>query len=185
MGYKITRNHRENLIAQKGKVIWLTGLSGSGKTTIAQALEARLHNDLGYLTYVLDGDVLRSGLNIDLNLSLKGRCENIRRAAHVAALFADAGIVVICAFISPHSSARKSARELMKVPFFEVFIKCPIEECRRRDPKGLYAMHADDYFTGLTGIDDPYEEPTNPELVVETDIKSVDECVNDIINLIK
>jgi len=185
VGSKITRNHRENLIAQKGKVIWLTGLSGSGKTTIAQALEVKLHNDLGFLTYVLDGDVLRSGLNFDLNMSLIGRSENIRRAAHVAALFADAGVVVICAFISPYKSARDTVRRIMEVPFFEVYVKCPIEECKSRDPKGLYAKCDAGDITGFTGIDAPYEEPANSELVVETDVEDVNSCVDKIIELIK
>jgi len=172
-------------LVQSTTVLWLTGLSGSGKTTIAQALEQRLCSNLGFLVCILDGDKLRQGLNSDLSLSEKDRKENIRRTAHVAKLFSETGIVVICSLISPYIKARELARSIIGAEFKEIYIKCPIEECKKRDPKGLYAKHDRGEIKGLTGIDAPYEEPLSPDLVIETDKKDIKECVNLIVRLLE
>jgi len=180
---RIKRSHREKLLNQKGLVIWFSGLSGAGKTTIARALEKSLYA-LGCNTYILDGDVLRNGLNKDLGLSPEDRNENIRRVSEVAALFADAGLICICALISPYEVARKKAREISGGSFLEVFVKCPIEECQRRDPKGLYAKFKSGEISGMTGIDAPYEIPTSSDIVVDTGIESVDDCIKKILEKI-
>jgi len=179
----IKREEREDLVGQKSKIIWITGLSGSGKTTIARALDEYLHHE-GILSYVLDGDVLRSGLNSNLGLSEEDRNENIRRAYEVANILADLGAVVICAFISPYVEMRDEARQSAKVPFIEVYLDCPVEECAKRDPKGLYAKHKAGVIKGLTGVDAPYEKPKSPDLVLKTKEQSVQKCVEIIMNLI-
>ena len=163
-----------------GSVVWLTGLSGSGKTTLAQGLKERL-DEMDIQCYVLDGDVLRRGLCSDLGLSPEDRNENIRRTSEVAALLADAGLVAICAFISPYTKGRAEARSRTDRPFLEVHVKCSIEECKRRDPKGLYARFDAGEFTGMTGIDAPYEEPSNPELVVDTGSCDVESCLDALV----
>ncbi|MEL7156906.1 MAG: adenylyl-sulfate kinase [Actinomycetota bacterium] len=148
-----------------GVTVWLTGLSGSGKSTVAVELE-RLLIDAGRPAYLLDGDNLRQGLNGDLGFSAADRDENVRRVAHVARLFADAGVVSIVPLISPYRAARELARRLHQaadLPFVEVFVDTPIEVCEQRDPKGLYAKARAGEITGMTGIDDPYEAPTQPE----------------------
>lgn len=150
-----------------GAVIWLTGLSGSGKSTLAQALAQRLEQR-GHACYVLDGDVLRTGLNADLGFSPEDRSENIRRAGEVAALFADAGLVCIAAFISPYRADRALARRACKTPFHEVYVKADLATCEGRDPKGLYRKARKGALPGFTGIDAPYEAPLAAELVVET-----------------
>lgn len=171
---------REFYLHQEAKIIWLTGLSGSGKSTLARALEEYFFNN-HRLCYILDGDILRKGLNADLGLSQEDRDENIRRISEVANILADAGLIVICAVISPYSLTRQKARESAKVRFFEVYVKCSVEECSKRDTKGLYAKQRKGIIKGLTGVDAPYEEPTNAEIVIETDKYSVDKCVKDII----
>lgn len=163
-----------------GKIIWLTGTSGSGKTTIAETLNKKL----GVLSCVLDGDVLRSGLNSDLGLSEKDRNENIRRAYEVANILADLGVVVICAFISPYEKMRKEAKQSAKVQFIEVYLNCSIKECARRDPKGLYAKQKAGVIKGLTGVDAPYEKPKTPDLVLDTERQNIDECVKNIMKLL-
>ena len=165
------------------KIIWLTGLSGSGKTTIANKLKEKFCN-LGLLCYVLDGDVLRKGLNFDLDLSPDGRKENIRRAFEVANLMADAGITVICSFISPYAETRNRFKNICRFPFYEVFVNCPIEECIKRDPKGLYANFNAGIIKGMTGIDAPYEAPEASDLIVNTHIDNLDACVESLFNLI-
>lgn len=151
-----------------GQTIWLTGLSGAGKTTIAQAIE----QELGRMTVaatVLDGDVLRSGLSSDLGLSARDRSEQARRAAHVAALFAQTGLVAIVALISPYAADRSRAREIhveAGLPFCEVWVDTPLRVCAERDPKGLYARREAGLLRGLTGVDDPYEDPEAPEVHV-------------------
>jgi adenylyl-sulfate kinase len=165
------------------RIIWLTGCSGSGKTTIAGALKKEL-DYFGILSYVLDGDVLRNGLNSDLGLSEKDRNENIRRAYEVANILADLGAIVICAFISPYEEMRKRAKNSAKVPFIEVYLDCPIEECARRDPKGLYAKQKAGLIKGLTGVDAPYEKPKTPDLILKTKEQGVKKCVEEVVSFL-
>jgi bifunctional enzyme CysN/CysC len=152
----------------RGATVWLTGLSGSGKSTVAMAAERALV-DAGRPAYVLDGDNLRHGLNADLGFSTEDRAENVRRVGHVARLLADAGVVALVPLISPYRADRDRVRALhaeADVPFLEVFVDTPIELCEQRDPKGLYAKARAGEITGFTGIDDPYEAPTTPEHVL-------------------
>jgi bifunctional enzyme CysN/CysC len=149
-----------------GATVWLTGLSGSGKSTVAVVLEQLLLGR-GHAAYLLDGDNLRHGLNADLGFAAADRDENVRRASEVARLFADAGVVALVPLISPYRDGRQQARaihEAVDLPFVEVFVNTPIEECERRDPKGLYAKARAGEITGFTGVDDPYEAPTDPDL---------------------
>ncbi len=165
----------------KGRVIWLTGLSGSGKSTIAGILEKRL-KDIGETTYLLDGDKLRNGLNSDLGFSDADRRENIRRVAHVAALFYDAGIKTIVAVISPHEDMRKYARSLIPAgDFIEVYVKADLNDCIKRDPKGLYKKALAGQIHEFTGISSPYEEPSDPEIIIETGVISVQEAAENIL----
>ena len=165
----ITREDRERLNGQKSKVIWFTGLSGSGKSTIANALEKELHAQ-GKRTYILDGDNIRQGLNRDLGFTNADRVENIRRVAEVAKLMMDAGLIVMTAFISPFRAEREMARELIgKENFVEVFVDTPLEVCERRDPKGLYKKARNGELPNMTGINSPYEAPLKPALVINTD----------------
>ena len=171
MADNVTWHHGEVTAAERphrGATVWLTGLSGSGKSTVAVALE-RLLVAAGRPAYRLDGDNLRHGLNADLGFSAADRDENVRRAGEVARLLADAGVVAIVPLISPYRAGRDRARALHAadgIPFVEVFVDTPIEECERRDPKGLYAKARAGEITGFTGVDDPYEAPTAPELVL-------------------
>jgi bifunctional enzyme CysN/CysC len=154
--------------ATAGATVWLTGLSGSGKSSVAVALE-RLLVEAGRPAYRLDGDNLRHGLNVDLGFSARDRTENVRRVGEVAQLFAEAGVVAIVPLISPYRAGRDRARarhSAAGLPFVEVFVDTPLAECARRDPKGLYARARAGELTGLTGVDDPYEPPTSPELVL-------------------
>lgn len=160
----VARGERPSL----GATVWLTGLSGSGKSTVAHACEAMLVR-AGRPAYVLDGDNLRHGLNADLGFSAEDRAENVRRVAHVARLMADAGLVVLVPLISPYRAGRDQARAMHDeagLPFVEVFVDTPIELCEARDPKGLYAKARAGQLTGFTGIDDPYEPPLAPEVVL-------------------
>ena len=165
-----TRAERGLLLRQKGSTIWFTGLSGSGKSTIAFTLEHALLRR-GNLSYVLDGDNIRHGLNKNLGFSAADREENIRRIGEVAKLFADCGVVTMTSFISPYRKDRDLVRELHakgNLPFIEVFMNTPIETCEQRDPKGLYKKARAGELKGFTGIDDPYEEPLKPELTLDT-----------------
>jgi adenylylsulfate kinase len=163
-------------------VLWFTGLSGSGKSTVANELAKKLFAK-GIRNYVLDGDNIRHGLNKDLGFSDADRKENIRRIGEVAKLFVDSGQVVLTAFISPFIADRKLVRNLLeKDEFIEIYVKCPLEECEKRDPKGLYQKARKGLIPDFTGIHSPYEEPLDPELVVNTSESSVDECVEQIIN---
>lgn len=180
--YHVTKSERSTQKVQKPYLIWFTGLSGSGKSTIANALERRLYG-LGKHTYLLDGDNVRHGLNKDLGFSDSDRVENIRRIGEVSKLFIDAGLIVISAFISPFQSDRQSVRNLVNDDeFLEVFIDTPIEICEQRDPKGLYQKARFGEIKNFTGIDSPYETPINPEIHIKTDVMSVDESVQLIID---
>ena len=174
-----------NLEIQRGEFVFLVGQSGSGKSTIAnQAVEA-LH-ELGIRTYILDGDNVRSGLNKDLDFSEASRMENIRRIGEVSKLMVDAGMVVITAFISPFRSDRETIRELVGADrFVEVHVDCPIEECEKRDVKGLYAKARQGLISNFTGISSPFEAPEQPEVRVQTHLNDIDECTNTIINYLK
>ena len=165
---EVNQAAREELLKQKGVVIWFTGLSGSGKSTIANQVANVLHQ-LGKLTYVLDGDNIRHGLNKNLGFSPEDREENIRRIGEVAKLFADAGIIATTAFISPYRKDRDKAREILENGrFIEVFVDCPLEVCESRDPKGLYEKARAGEIKEFTGIDAPYEVPENAEIVINT-----------------
>ncbi len=166
---------------QKPVCIWFTGLSGAGKSTLASLLERRLFA-AGRHTYVLDGDAVRMGLNADLGFSAEDRRENIRRAAEVARLFVDAGLVVIVAFISPFQAERAFARSRFEPEeFVEVFVDAPLDECERRDPKGLYAKARRGELPDFTGIDSGYEPPRSPEIHLDTVAGGADECVSRIL----
>ena len=177
--FLVTRSQREKINGNKGKVIWFTGLSGSGKSTIANELDVVL-NGRGLKTYILDGDNVRMGLNVDLGFSPDDRKENIRRITEVSKLFADSGTIVLTAFISPYKIDRDTAREIIGEDFIEVFVNTPLEECEKRDPKGLYKKARSGEILGFTGIDAPYEKPINPEIILNN--LSIDESVNYLIN---
>src|SRR5438309_9334545 len=165
----VGRDERAKLLKQKGATLWFTGLSGSGKSTIAFTLEHALVQ-LGQLAYVLDGDNIRHGLNKNLGFSAADREENIRRIGEVARLFADAGLIVMTSFISPYRKDRDTVRALhaeAKLPFIEIHVATPIETCEQRDPKGLYKKARAGQLKGFTGIDDPYEAPLNPEITLD------------------
>ena len=165
---KVTKPMRESRNGHRGAVIWLTGLSGAGKSTLAINLEEELFN-LGYHTYTLDGDNVRHGLNGDLGFTPKEREENIRRVGEVARLFADAGTIVITAFISPYQKDRQRVRALLNDgDFVEVYVKCDLKVCEERDPKGLYKKARAGEIRNFTGISAPYEEPENAEINVDT-----------------
>jgi adenylyl-sulfate kinase len=178
---KITGAQREQRNGHRGLVIWLTGLSGAGKTTIATELERQLFA-LGKHTYLLDGDILRHGLCSDLNFSADSRSENIRRAGEVAALFADAGVICIAAFISPFRADRERVRKMLRPGhFIEVFVNAPVEVCEKRDVKGLYAKARAGHLKEFTGVSAPYEAPENPEINLHTDEVTVQAAVAQII----
>lgn len=173
---------RRALLKQRGCVLWFTGLSGSGKSTIAHAVEQKLVQQ-GNAAYVLDGDNIRHGLNRDLGFSEEDRNENIRRIAEVSRLFADSGVVCITAFISPFRATRAVAREVVQpYHFLEIFVSTSLAECEKRDTKGLYKKARAGEIDDFTGISSPYEEPENPEINLDTTGKSVDECAQFVID---
>lgn len=178
--YNLSKSDRKSLLKQSSPVIWLTGLSGSGKSTIANALSNRLYNNQN-LSYVLDGDNIRSGLNKDLGFSDNDRKENIRRISEVAKLFSDSGLITVTAFISPFIEEREKAKEIIGEDFCEIFVKASIETCEERDPKGLYKKARAGQIPNFTGLDSPYESPVNPDLVLDTNSNTLEECVNLII----
>jgi len=172
-------------MGQKPAVIWFTGLSGSGKSTVANAVESKLF-DKGHRTYLLDGDNVRQGLNRDLGFTDADRVENIRRFGEVAKLFADAGLIVLVSVISPFRGERDMVRDLLDDDeFIEVFVDASLETCEKRDPKGLYARARKGEIQNFTGIDSPYEAPLNAELVLDTDALSPDDAAEQVIALIE
>lgn len=178
----ITKKDRQKLNGHKSCILWFTGLSGSGKSTLAHKVEEILF-EMDIRTYVLDGDNIRMGLNKNLGFSKEDREENIRRIAEVAKLFVDAGIIVLTAFISPYRKDRNLARSLVeKEEFVEIYVKCPLEVCEKRDVKGLYEKARKGIIKQFTGIDDPYEEPENPEIVIETDKQTLEESANKVVS---
>jgi len=183
--HKVGREERESLLKQKGVVLWFTGLSGSGKSTIANEVAYRLYS-MGKLTYVLDGDNIRHGLNKNLGFSPEDRNENIRRISEVANLFADAGVIAITAFISPYRKYRNFCRELVgDGRFIEIYAKASLKTCEKRDPKGLYKKAREGIIKDFTGVNAPYEEPENPELLVDTDKETVEESTEKVLKKLK
>jgi bifunctional enzyme CysN/CysC len=180
----IDRQAREDLLGQKGAVLWFTGLSGAGKSTIADALERRLHAKRK-LTILLDGDNIRLGLNRDLGFAEGDRVENLRRVAEVARLMVDAGLIVLCSFISPFAADRAMVRErLAGSPFLEIFVDAPLDVCERRDPKGLYAKARRGEIRNFTGVDSDYERPAAPELRLDTSRYDVDDLADRVVTLL-
>lgn len=183
--HTVSKQQKHQLKGHKSCVLWYTGLSGSGKSTIANAVEAKLF-ELGKHTYTLDGDNIRHGLNGDLTFSDKDRVENIRRIGEVSKLFVDAGLIVSTAFISPFRSDREQARALLnKSEFIEVFIDTPIEVCEQRDPKGLYKKARAGEIKNFTGIDSTYEAPVSAEIHVRTAEQNIEQCVEQIIDYLQ
>ena len=181
--HAISKEDRECQNGHKGHVLWFTGLSGSGKSTVASAVERELHQQ-GIKTFILDGDNVRAGLNSDLDFSAASREENIRRIAHVSALMKDAGLVVLSAFVSPYQKDRDFVRECANNDFSEIFISTPLEVCEQRDVKGLYAKARAGEISNFTGISAPFEEPTNPELDVPTHEMSIEEATAMVVDYI-
>jgi adenylyl-sulfate kinase len=180
----VDRKNREDLLKQKSMLIWLTGLSGSGKTTIANLVEQKL-NELEYLTYLLDGDIVRNGINKDLGFSDADRAMNNNRVAEIAKLFLDSGIVVLASFISPFEKDRAMVKEIVGAQnFIEIFIDTPLEECERRDVKGLYKRARSGEIPSFTGISSPYEKPQNSDLTVRTMDVNEDEAAEIVLNTI-
>ena len=181
---KVSMQDRHNLIRQKGATLWMTGLSGSGKSTISVALERSLF-EKGILSYRLDGDNIRLGINKNLGFSADDRKENIRRIGEVSKLFTDAGIITLASFISPYRQDREEVRKIHEdsgLTFVEIFIDCSLESAEERDPKGLYKKARNGEIKNFTGIDDPYEAPTNPEIHLISDKMSLDDEVKTVLN---
>lgn len=183
--HKITRDDRERLLGQKARVLWFVGLSGSGKSTLASRVEQELHQ-MGKLTYILDGDNVRAGLNKDLDFSETSRVENIRRIGEVSKLMLDAGVMVLTAFISPFRADRQAVRDLVGADrFVEIHVDCPVEECEKRDVKGLYKKARAGEISNFTGITSPFEIPENPDVRVQTHLNDIDTCTNIILDYLK
>lgn len=182
---EVTKADRQALNAHKSAILWFTGLSGSGKSVISSALEAKLHM-MGVRTYRLDGDNIRHGLNGNLGFSPEDRTENIRRVGEVAKLMVDAGLFTLTAFISPYHKDRDQVRKLVETDeFIEIYVKASLETCEERDPKGLYRKARLGEIKGFTGIDAPYEEPTDPEISLDTNQLNAEESVEVIVNYLK
>lgn len=177
----LQRSDKEALLWQRSRVLWFTGLSGSGKSTIAIALEKRLF-ELGYLTQILDGDNIRTGISSNLGFSESDRNENIRRIAEVAKLFAQCGIITLCSFISPTEDSRKIARTIIgDTDFIEIYINAPLEVCEQRDVKGLYQKARSGLIKDFTGIDAPFEAPKSPAIVINSHECSVEQAIEEIL----
>lgn len=182
---EVKKEDRQKLNEHRSAVLWFTGYSGAGKSTVAVALEQELHKR-GVRTYILDGDNVRHGLNKNLGFSSEDRKENIRRIGEVSKLLVDAGVLTLSAFISPFREDRAQVRELLeKKEFVEVYVKCDLTECERRDPKGLYRKARSGEIKEFTGIDSPYEPPVNPEITIETDQLSLEESLKKIVDYLE
>ena len=180
----MSRDDKEQLLKQRGMMLWFTGLSGSGKSTVAIALERELHSR-GLLCRILDGDNIRSGINNNLGFSAEDRVENIRRIAEVGRLFVDTGIITIAAFISPNNQLREMAAEIIgKDDFVEVFISTPLEECEKRDVKGLYAKARRGEIKNFTGISAPFEAPEHPDITLDTSKLPIEESVKILLDYV-
>ncbi len=180
----LSREDKEALLGQRGVMLWLTGLSGSGKSTIAIALERELHQR-GLLCRILDGDNIRSGINNNLGFSAEDRVENIRRIAEIGKLFVDTGIITIAAFISPSNELRQMATRIIgEGDFLEIYVSTPLEECEKRDVKGLYAKARRGEIRNFTGISAPFEAPEHPVLSLDTSRLSLEESVNTLLELV-
>lgn len=183
--YNITREDREKQLGQRGFVLWFTGLSGSGKSTIANAVEQQLFES-GYKTYTLDGDNIRQGINKGLTFTAEDRAENLRRIAEVAKLFVDSGQICLAAFVSPTRADRQIVKDIIgEKDFIEVFVDTPLEVCEQRDVKGLYAKARTGKIKNFTGISAPYEAPDNPEIEVKTENKSIEDSAKTVFDYIK
>ena len=184
-GYEIAVEDRKKLNQHNSFLLWFTGLSGSGKSTIATVVEQELHKK-GIKTYTLDGDNIRKGINKDLTFVPEDRTENIRRIAEISALMIDAGIVVLAAFVSPYKKDRINIKNMVKdVNFVEIYINTSVEECERRDVKGLYKKARAGEIKNLTGISSPYQAPENPDIEINTEIENINESVNKILSFIE
>lgn len=181
----VTRAQRSVALGQRGGILWFTGLSGSGKSTVAHAVDVALVSR-GHAAYVLDGDNLRHGLNRDLAFGPDDRVENIRRIGEVARLFADAGVIALCAFVSPYRADRDRIRSMVPAgDFVEIHVATSLEECERRDPKGLYKRARAGEIADMTGISAPYEAPLSPEIVVDTADTPLDACVSTVLGYLQ
>ena len=181
----VTRERREALNGHKGVIVWFTGLSAAGKSTIAHTVEEQLHQ-MGCHTFVFDGDNVRHGLCSDLGFSAEDRAENIRRIGEMAKLFIEAGVIALTAFISPFRADRQRVRELVrKEDFLEIYCNCPVEICEQRDVKGLYQRARKGEVKEFTGISSPYEEPLNPDLVLDTGMNSIEQCAEKVMALLR
>lgn len=179
--HRVSSADRKKMKGQRSCVLWFTGLSGAGKSTVANTVDHKLA-ELGKHTYLLDGDNIRMGLNKNLGFSAEDRAENIRRIGEVAKLFADAGIITLTAFISPYRADRDAVRALLQAgEFVEVYVNASLETCEARDPKGLYKKARAGEIKGFTGIDDPYEAPENAEIVLNADSKGIDELADEVV----
>lgn len=179
-----TRLEKEKLLNQKAKVLWMTGLSGSGKTTIAFEIEKRLL-EKKMLVQLFDGDIVRTGINKDLDFSIEGRTENIRRIAEISKMFINCGVIVIDSFVSPTIEIRELAKNIIgEENFIEIFVNCPLEVCEARDIKGLYRKARLGQIQDFTGIDSPYDKPDKPNIELKTDTTSVEETVDQLIKYI-
>jgi adenylyl-sulfate kinase len=181
---KVSKEQREQLMQQRARLIWFTGLSGSGKSTLAVQLEAQLFAR-GFKTYLLDGDNIRSGLNKDLSFTDEGRVENIRRIGEVSKLLLDAGVVVLSAFISPFKADREQVKAIVGASdYIEIFVDTPLEVCEQRDVKGLYKKARAGEVKNFTGIDSPYEKPESPDLVIKTEVLTVEQSVGRLLHVV-
>lgn len=181
----VTREMREKLNGHKSIALWFTGLPSSGKSTIAHAVEKKLY-EMGVRTYTFDGDNVRHGLCSDLGFSPEDRAENLRRIAEMIKLFLDAGIVVFAAFVSPYKKDRERVRKIVsEKDFVEIYCRCPVEVCEKRDPKGMYKKARVGEIKNYTGVSAPYEEPENPDLILDTHLLTLEESVNRVLELVK